>query len=124
MQSAFEAITTKQAWYAAEELAKYDAVMYGSDGKYVKADGSNVFVGIVQYGAEAADRMVTVVKGTFPAIGSTDLTAGMQVTIDADNPGMFIEADTGDVVYGIALTAAKAGNLFTLAMNDVTVTVE
>ena len=118
--AAFEAITTRQAWYASEVLDKYDAVMIGEDGKYAKADGTSVFAGIVQYGAESENDMVTVVKGTFPAIGSEDITAGDKVTIDGAAAGKFKIADTaGDAVYGVALTDGKAGNLFTLAMHEV-----
>lgn len=121
--SAFEAITTRQAWYASEEVEKYDAVMFDAAGKYVKADGTGVFQGIVQYGAETANDMATVVKGTFPAIGSVDISAGDKVTIDATKPGRFKVAATGAAVYGVALTDGKADNLFTLTMNDVPLTI-
>ena len=46
--TAFEAITTRQAWYAGEAVEKYDAVMIGTDGRYMKADGTRPFAGIVQ----------------------------------------------------------------------------
>lgn len=119
MSTAFEAITTRQAWYAAEVMGKYAAAEIGADGKYVLATGAGQFAGIVQYGAEAADRMVTVVKGTFPAVGSVAIAAGDKVTIDAVNPGEFKLAVAGDVVYGIALTDADADLLFTLSMADI-----
>ena len=82
MATAFEAITTRQSWYASETVAKYDAVEIGSDGKYQKADGSGLFAGICEYGAEAADRMITVVKGTFPCVCSGAVTAGPKLTVD------------------------------------------
>lgn len=119
MTTAFEAITTRQAWFASEVLTKYEAAMIGADGKYAKADGTGQFAGIVQYGAEAADRMVTVVKGTFPALAAVEITAGDKVTIDATNAGQFKVAAASDVVYGAALTDASAEGLFTLSMADV-----
>lgn len=114
--TAFEAITTRQSWYASEEIAKYDAVEFGSDGKYQKADGSGLFAGICEYGAEAADRMITVVKGTYPVVASADVDAGDQLTIDADNPGQVKPASAGDTVYGVALNAAGDGELVSIAM--------
>ena len=119
MSTAFEAITTRQAWYASEAMDKYYAAEIGADGKYALATGVGQFAGIVQYGAEAADRMVTVVKGTFPAIGSEAIDAGEKVTLDAVNPGQFVVAAVGDVVYGVALTSSDADLLFTLSMADV-----
>lgn len=121
MKTAFEAITTRQSWHAAEEIAKYDAVEFNEAGKYVKATGAGQFVGIAQYGAENIDDMVTVVKGTFPAVSSENLTAGDNVTIDATAAGRFKKADVADVIYGKALTGVIEGNLFTLAIADVPV---
>lgn len=121
MSTAFEAITTRQSWHAAEEIAKYNAVEFNAEGKYVNAVGDGQFVGIAQYGAENIDDMVTVVKGTFPAISSEDLAAGDNVTIDTDNAGLFKKAGVGDAIYGKALTGVIEGNLFTLAMADVPV---
>lgn len=119
MSTAFEAITTRQAWYAGEPIAKYDAAMYNSAGKLVKADGTGQFAGIVQYGAETDADMTTVVKGTFPAVCSVDIAEGSKVTVDSVNPGKFKVAVAGNVVYGIALTSAIKDNLFTLSMADV-----
>lgn len=119
--TAFEAITTRQSWYAAEEVAKYDAVEIGSDGKYQKADGTGLFAGICEYGAEAADRMITVVKGTYPVVCSEDVTAGAKLTVDAEHPGQMMIAESG-AVYGIALNAAAAGELTSIAMVDGPVT--
>ena len=45
MATAFEAITTRQSWYASAAVAKYDAVEIGSDGKYQKANGTGIFAG-------------------------------------------------------------------------------
>lgn len=114
--TAFEAITTRQSWYASEKIAKYDAVEFGSDGKYQKADGSGLFAGICEYGAEAADRMITVVKGTYPAVASGAIAAGAQLTIDAENPGQVKAAAAGDTVYGVALNAAANDELVSIAM--------
>lgn len=124
MNTAFESITTRQAWHAAEVLEKYEAVMFDPDGKFALADGTGQFAGIVQYGAEAIDNIATVVKGIFPAIGSEDIVAG-PVTIAAATPGQFrmaVAADgetPADVVYGTALTTSDADGLFALAMADV-----
>lgn len=123
MASAFEAITSRQAWYAAAEIEKYSAVQYDADGKYELADGTGVFAGIVQYGAANADEMMTVVKGVFPALGSVDIADGDKVTIDSENAGKFKVAAANDAVYGVALTSATAGDLFTLAIAEVTFTV-
>ena len=112
MSTAFEAITTRQAWYASEAMDKYYAAEIGADGKYALATGVGQFAGIVQYGAEAADRMVTVVKGTFPAIGSEAIDAGEKVTLDALNPGQFVVAAAGDAQDDLGDqegSAARAG---------------
>lgn len=119
MATAFEAVTSRQSWYAAEAVAKYYAVQYDTDGKFEKADGTRPFAGIVQYGAEAADDMITVVKGDFPAIAQEAITAGSLVTIASGaDVGTFKIADTeGDMVFGVAITAAGAkGEPFTLSM--------
>jgi len=120
MPTAFEAITEKTAWYAAETLDRHMAAEFDANGKLINAKGAGQFVGIVQYGAENIDDMATVVKGIFPAIGSVEITAGAKVTIDTANPGKFKVATTGDMVYGTALSAAAAGDLFSLAIADVT----
>lgn len=116
MATAFEAITTRQSWYASETVAKYDAVEIGSDGKYQKADGSGLFAGICEYGAEAADRMITVVKGTFPCVCSGTVAAGAKLTVDTANAGQMKAAAESDAVYGVALNAAAAGELVSIAM--------
>ena len=116
MATAFEAITTRQSWYASEIVAKYDAVEIGSDGKYQKADGTGLFAGICEYGAEAADRMITVVKGTFPCVCSGSVTAGAKLTVDIAHAGQMKTATSTDAVYGVALNAAAAGELVSIAM--------
>lgn len=118
--TAFEAITSRQAWHAAEALPKYYAVMINADGKLAKADGTRPFVGIVQYGAEAADDVATVVRGSFPAIATTEILAGDLLTLDSSNAGKFKVAAANDTVYGVALTGATAGNLFTIMLNEIT----
>lgn len=117
--TAFESITSRQAYYAGEALEKYAAVEYKTGGKLFKAVGAGLFAGIVLYPAATSADMVTVVKGIFPAIGSEDIPEGQTVTIDAENPGMFKAATTGDDIYGIALTGALAGELFSVAMSEV-----
>lgn len=116
MATAFEAITTRQSWYASEAVAKYDAVEIGSDGKYQKADGTGLFAGICEYGAEAADRMITVVKGTFPCVCSGSVTAGAKLTVDTAHAGQMKTAAESDAVYGVALNAAASGELVSIAM--------
>ncbi len=41
-KTAFEAITTRQSWYASEIVEQYHAVEMGDDGKYKKANGSGL----------------------------------------------------------------------------------
>lgn len=123
MATAFEAITTRQSWYAAGAISKYNAVMIDAEGKYAKADGTRPFVGIVEYGSDAEDDMITVVKGAYPALAVEAVTAGALLTISA-TAGQFRIADTAaDIIYGVALTAADAGDLFTIQMNDVTLAI-
>ena len=110
--TAFEAITSRQAWYAGEPVAKYDAVMIGTDGKYMKADGTRPFAGIVQYGAEAADRMCTVVRGTFPGVAANTIAAGDPLKVSA---GKFDKQTTGEAV-GIALTGGAADELIAVSI--------
>ena len=114
--TAFEAITTRQSWYAAEEIEKYDAVEFDSDGKYVKATGTGIFAGICEYGAEEADRMITVVRGTYPCVCSGTITAGAKLTVDTANAGQFKEAGDGDAVYGVALNGGATGELVSIAI--------
>ncbi len=114
--TAFEAITTRQAWYASGAISKYDAVEFGTDGKYQKADGTGIFAGICEYGAEAADRTITVVKGTFPCVVSAAVVAGAKLTVDASNAGQMKTATAADAVYGVALNAGAQGELVSIAM--------
>lgn len=115
-KTAFEAITTRQSWYAGEAIARYDAVEFGEGGKYVKATGAGIFAGICEYGAEAADRMITVVKGTFPAVANASIAEGAKVTIDDSAAGRVKTAGSSDVTIGIALNAAATGELVSVAM--------
>ncbi len=114
--TAFEAITTRQAWYASAAISKYDAVEFGSDGKYQKADGTGIFAGICEYGAEAAERTITVVKGTFPCVCSAAVAVGAKLTVDSAHAGQMKTATAADAVYGVALNAAAAGELVSIAM--------
>lgn len=119
--TAFEAIVSRQAWHTAAILPPYHAVMVDSDGLFNLSDGSGPFVGIVQYGAEAAGDIATVVKGSFPAIATVDVDAGDALTINSAAAGKFKKAAQADTVYGVALTSAAAGDLFTLYMSDVAI---
>lgn len=115
--TAFESITTRLAWYANEAVAKYDAIMYDTDGQLAKADGSGPFAGICQYGGNAGD-MATVVRGIFPGVLSADGLVGAKLTIDAAAAGKFKTAIAGDKVCGVLLYAAKAGDLAAISMVD------
>lgn len=115
-KTAFEAITTRQSWYAGEAIDRYDAVEFGEGGHYVKATGSGIFAGICEYGAEAADRMITVVKGTFPAVANGSITEGAKLTIDSSAAGTVKAASASDATIGIALNAAAKGELVSVAM--------
>ena len=124
MPTAFEAITTRQSWYAGEAVNKYDAVSVNTAGKLVKAVAGRPFVGICEYPASAADNMITVVKGAYPALVTENVTAGALLTLDAAAPGKFRIADTAaDVVYATALTAGVATDLITVLLSDVAVAI-
>ncbi len=114
--SAFESITTRQSWYAAAATAQYAAVEFDADGKYQLADGTGIFAGICQYGCDDGDQMITVVKGTYPGVGSESIAAGDKLTIDASDAGKFKPAETTDAVYGVALSAGAAGELVSVAI--------
>lgn len=111
-KTAFEAITTRQSWYATEAVEKYDLVEMGIAGKYQKAAGTGYFAGVCEYGCEAADRMITVVKGTYPVVVSEAVTAGDTLIIDTSNPGKAAKGTSGAI--GIALNDAEAGELTSL----------
>jgi len=113
-KTAFEAITTRQSWYASAEVEKYDLVEMSISGKYQPADGTGYFAGVCEYGCEAADRMITVVKGTYPVVVSEDVKAGDTLIIDTANAGKAKAGTSG--VIGIALNDAKAGELTSLNM--------
>lgn len=114
-KTAFEAITTRQSWYASEIVEQYHAVEMGDDGKYKKANGSGMFAGMCEYGCEAAGRMITVVKGTFPGIASGAVTAGAKLVVDASKAG-YVKAGTTGKVIGVALNDAADGELVSVSM--------
>lgn len=114
-KTAFEAITTRQSWYASEIVEQYHAVEMGDDGKYKKANGSGMFAGMCEYGCEAAGRMITVVKGTFPGIASGAVTAGAKLTVDASKAG-YVKAGTTGTIIGVALNDAADGELVSVSM--------
>ncbi len=113
---AYEMITDRLSHYSASALAKYDAVMLGTDGRYAKATGDAPFVGIVEYGVDGMDEMVTVVKGIFPGKAGADIAA--KGTLLAVNAGTFLTAVAGDVAVGVALAPATSGNLVSVHMID------
>lgn len=104
--TAFEAITSRQAWYAAAPVNKYYGVMFDATGKYALADGTRPFAGIVQYGAENAGDMCTVVRGTFPMVAKETLVAGDLIGVDAGKAKKVTDASTA---IGVALTGATVG---------------
>lgn len=114
-KTAFEAITTRQSWYASEIVEQYHAVEMGDDGKYKKANGSGMFAGMCEYGCEAAGRMITVVKGTFPGIASGAVTAGAKLVVDSTKAGR-VKASTTGTIIGVALNDAADGELVSVSM--------
>lgn len=114
-KTAFEAITTRQSWYASEIVEQHHAVEMGDDGKYKKANGSGMFAGMCEYGCEAAGRMITVVKGTFPGIASGAVTAGAKLVVDASKAG-YVKAGTTGTIIGVALNDAADGELVSVSM--------
>lgn len=120
MATAFEAVTTRQSWYGGAAISKYDAVEFGTGGKLVKATGGGVFAGICEYGCDEADRMITVVKGTYPCVCSATIAAGDKLTVDSAHAGQFKKATAtttaADAIYGVALNAGAAGELISIAM--------
>lgn len=115
--TAFEAVTSRNAWYAGEGLTKYQAAMINSSGKFVKANGTRPFAGMVEYGCDAADEVATVVRGVYPGIAGADLTAGQYVKPGTGaTAGMWIATVATDSVIGIALTAAVTGATASIQM--------
>lgn len=113
--TAFEAITTRQSWYASEVVEQYHAVEMGDGGKYKKADGTGMFAGMCEYGCEAADRMITVVKGTFPGIASGEVKAGDKLVVDTAKAG-YVKTSTSGTIIGVALNDAADGELVSVSM--------
>lgn len=108
--TAFEAITTRSAMYAAEAIDRYEAVEINADGKLSLATGALPFLGIAEYGAEAAGKMCTAVRGIFPGIVSEDVLTGDYLIIDSATPGAWKKAGAATVVIGIALSDATDGS--------------
>ena len=123
--TAYEAVISRQAGYAAAAVAQYYGVMFDATGKFAKADGSRPFAGVVQYGASAADEIITVVKGDYPVIATETVEAGDLITIASGaDAGKFKVAGTAaDVVYGVAMTDAAKDEIFTLSMLPVMTTI-
>jgi len=122
---AYEAVISRQAGYAAAAVAQYYGVQFDTSGKFAKADGSRPFAGIVQYGASAADEMITVVRGDYPGIAAEAIEAGDLITIaTGDDAGTFkVAATAADIVYGVAMSDASTGEIFTLSMLPVMTTI-
>lgn len=110
---AYEMITDRLSHYSASALAKYDAVMVDTSGRYAKADGTRPFVGVVEYGVDNADEMVTVVKGIYPIVAGADISKGDLLMVYS---GKVKTAVAGNVVIGAALAAATTGNLASVQM--------
>lgn len=106
---AFEVITTRVAWAAAEALEAYEVAEIGVDGTFVKGTGAKPFVGIVQYGAESAGDMATVVTGIFPVMASAAVTKGDRVMCDSANPGKVKPALAANDSFGIAVMDIAVG---------------
>ena len=122
--AAYEMITARRSWYSAEAVAKYAGVQFDATGKLEKADGTGPFAGVVEYGSDEAGQIATVVYGDYPVVASGNVTVGAKITIDGSAAGKFkVATGTGTAVYGIALTAAAAGELFTLSMLPVATTI-
>lgn len=110
---AYEMITNRLSHYSASALTKYDAVMVDAAGKYALADGTRPFVGVVEYGVDAADEMVTVVKGIYPIKAGADIAVGALLTVAAGKVQTAVATNT---VIGVALAAATSGNLASVQM--------
>lgn len=106
-ETAFEAITSRQAWHASAPVKRYYGVMLDATGKYALADGTRPFAGIVQYGAENADDVCTVVRGTFPMAAAETIAAGDYVGV---NKGLAVKATDASKAIGIALTPATVSD--------------
>lgn len=102
-ETAFEAITSRQAWHASTPVKRYYGVMLDATGQYALANGTRPFAGIVQYGAEAAGDVCTVVRGTFPMAAAETIAAGDYVGVE---DGMAVKATDASKAIGIALTPA------------------
>lgn len=120
--TAYEMITSRISNYANEAVSKYQAVAIDTNGNYCVADDTTKpFVGICQYGEEAAGRVITVVRGVFPGIASAAIAAGDFVVPTAN--GQFVKATKGAVI-GVAMSAAaKAGELFGVQILDTPFTI-
>ncbi len=107
--TAFEMITSRVSNYADMAVNKYQAVAIAADGRYTVAeDATKPFIGICQYGEEAGDRMITVVRGIFPGIAGAAITAGKPLMVATG--GKFVVATTGNAAVGFSLSAASGAD--------------
>ena len=113
---AYEMITTRLSHYSAGKLAKYEPAMLDANGKYALADGTGPFIGVVEYGVDNADEMVTIVKGIYPIIAGADIAKGAKLTIDAGTVVTAVNTAADVLVIGVALAAAIEGNLASVQM--------
>ncbi len=118
MSTAYEAITSRLALPTAEAIEQYDAAQIDTAGLIAKADGTRPFIGVVQYGAEAAGNMATVVKGIFPVKVSAKVLKGARVKVDGVKAGKFVTADAADDAVGIALMDIDVSTTGSILMID------
>ena len=119
--TAFKAITTRVAYHATTALAPYEGAQWSATGKLEKADGTRPFAGIVEYGTDIADGVVTVVRGIFPAkAGVANIAVGDAVTFAN---GALVTATTA--ALGIAVSAGtEVGDLVGVAIYESPVPVQ
>lgn len=113
--TAFEAITKRQAYYTSAKIDKYYGVQWGTDGRLELADGTKPFAGVVEYGTDGADQMATIVMGIYPCIaGEANLAEGAYVKFQA---GKVVKAT--DTAQGQLVSAgAKVDDLVGVVLFD------
>ena len=117
MSVGFEAITSRLAWNTSAVVEKYEGAQLDAAGLIEPADGTGIFIGVVQYGAETAGDMCTVVQGIFPVKAhTTTITAGARVKPDASHPGFFVAAAATDDAVGVALMDIAADTIGSILM--------
>ena len=103
--TAFEAITKRQAYYSAQKLDKYYGVQWSTSGRLELSDGSRPFAGVVEYGTDDAEQMATVVMGIYPCVaGEANLAANTLVTF---SDGKVVKAASGTAL-GMTISAGTS----------------